>query len=385
MLGIALGVTALITVLSVMNGFEKELRERILGVASHATVTAFGERLANWERVAGDLRGNEHIAGAAPYIMGQGMLARGKAVSGVLVRGILPEEEPKVSQLDQEMLVGRLDALQPGEFGIILGRELAWKLDLDVGSTVSLIVPQGQMTPAGLLPRMKRFTVVGVFEIGMYEYDSGLALIHMNDAAKLYQTGTNVTGVRLRLDDVYRAPAVARQIETDLGPDYRVRDWTREHANFFRALKIEKTVMFVILLLIVAVAAFNIISTLVMVVTDKKSDIAILRTLGVSPSSIMGVFMVQGTIIGVIGTLLGVIGGVLLALNVETVVPFLERVFGITFLSPDVYYISDLPSDMRWTDVTRIAIAAFGMSFFATLYPAWRAAQTQPAEALRYE
>ncbi len=385
MLGIALGVTALITVLSVMNGFEKELRQRILGVASHATVTAYGERLANWERVTDDLRDNAHIVGAAPYIMGQGMMTRGKAVSGILVRGVLPEEEPKVSQLDQEMLVGQLDALKPGEFGIILGRELAWKLDVDVGSSVSLIVPQGQMTPAGLLPRMKRFTVVGVFEIGMYEYDSGLALIHMEDAAKLYQTGATVTGVRLRLDDVYQAPLVARQIETQLGPDYRVRDWTREHANFFRALKIEKTVMFIILLLIVAVAAFNIISTLVMVVTDKKSDIAILRTLGVSPSSVMGVFMVQGTIIGVIGTLLGVIGGVLLALNVETVVPFLERLFGITFLSPDVYYISELPSDMRWTDVTRIAIAAFGMSFLATLYPAWRAAQTQPAEALRYE
>jgi lipoprotein-releasing system permease protein len=385
MLGIALGVTALITVLSVMNGFEKELRERILGVASHATVTAYGERLANWEQVAEQLQERKHIAGAAPYVMGQGMLARGKAVSGVLVRGVLPEEEPKVSQLDREMVVGRLDSLQSGEFGIILGRELAWKLDLDVGSTVSLIVPQGQMTPAGLLPRMKRFTVVGVFEIGMYEYDSGLALIHMNDAAKLYQTGDTVTGLRLRLDDVYLAPVVARQIETELGPDYRVRDWTREHANFFRALKIEKTVMFVILLLIVAVAAFNIISTLVMVVTDKKSDIAILRTLGVSPSSIMGVFMVQGTIIGVIGTLLGVVGGVLLALNVETVVPFLERLFNITFLSPDVYYISELPSDMRWTDVLRIAVAAFGMSFIATLYPAWRAAQTQPAEALRYE
>lgn len=385
MLGIALGVTALITVLSVMNGFEKELRERILGVASHATVTAFGERLAGWERVTDELRNDDHVVGSAPYIMGQGMVARGKAVSGILVRGVLPEEEPKVSQLDQEMLVGQLDALKPGEFGIILGRELAWKLDVDVGSTVSLIVPQGQMTPAGMLPRMKRFTVVGVFEIGMYEYDSGLALIHMEDAAKLYQMGEAVTGVRLRLDDVYKAPLVARQIETELGPDYRVRDWTREHANFFRALKIEKTVMFIILLLIVAVAAFNIISTLVMVVTDKKSDIAILRTLGVSPGSIMGVFMVQGTIIGVIGTLLGVIGGVLLALNVETVVPFLERLFGITFLSPDVYYISELPSDMRWTDVTRIATAAFGMSFLATLYPAWRAAQTQPAEALRYE
>ncbi len=385
MLGIALGVTALITVLSVMNGFEKELRSRILGVASHITVTGPGERLQDWPAVAKQVQQNRSVIGRAPYIMGQGMVARGKAVSGVLVRGIMPTEEPQVSDLDKNMIVGRLNDLRAHEFGIVLGRELAWKLDANVGTQVSLIVPQGQMTPAGLLPRLRRFTVVGIFEVGMFEYDSGLVLVHMEDAAKLYQMGDEVTGLRLKLNDIYSAPAVSHQLETTLDADYRVRDWSREHANFFRALKIEKTVMFVILLLIVAVAAFNIISTLVMVVTDKRSDIAILRTLGVSPASVMGIFMVQGSVIGVIGTLIGVIGGVALALNVEVVVPFLERLFNTTFLAADVYYISELPSDMRWTDVIHIAGVSLGMSLLATIYPAWRAAQTQPAEALRYE
>lgn len=385
MLGIALGVTALITVLSVMNGFAKELRGRILSVASHVTVTGPQERLVDWQSLSDTLKQTPHAVGFAPYTMGQAMVTRGKAVSGIVVRGIAPAQEPQVSDLDRKMTAGRLDALHPGEFGIVLGRELAWKLDADIGTPVTLLIPQGQFTPAGLLPRMKRFTVVGIFEIGMYEYDSGLALIHLDDGALLYQLGDAVTGLRVKLDDVYAAPAVGARLASDLGPGYRVRDWSLEHANFFRALKIEKTVMFVILSLIVAVAAFNIISTLVMVVQDKKSDIAILRTLGVSPGSVMGIFIVQGTLIGLIGTLLGVAGGVALALNVETVVPFLERVFKTTFLAADVYYISELPSDMRWADVVEIAGASFAMSLLATLYPAWRAAQTQPAEALRYE
>ncbi len=385
MLGIALGVTALITVLSVMNGFERELRGRILSVASHVTVTGPGERLADWPTVANTIAQDARIVGRAPYVLGQGMLARGKAVSGVIVRGVSPADEPQVSDLGKKMVTGKLSTLVPGEFGIILGRELAWKLDADLGTQVSLIIPQGQVTPAGLLPRLKRFTVVGIFEIGMYEYDSALALVHIEDARRLYQMPDEVTGLRLKVNDIYAAPTVGRALAAKLGDDYRVRDWSQEHVNFFRALKIEKTVMFVILLLIVAVAAFNIISTLVMVVTDKKSDIAILRTLGVSARSIMGIFMVQGTIIGVIGTMLGVIGGVALALNVETVVPFLERLFHTSFLSADVYYISELPSEMRWHDVLKIAGASFGMSLIATLYPAWRAAQTQPAEALRYE
>ena len=385
MLGIALGVTALITVLSVMNGFEKELRTRILGVASHITITAADERLPDWQTLAEQTRKNRHVIGRAPYIMGQGMVVNGKEVSGVLVRGISPQDEPQVSDLEKSMVMGHLNNLRPGEFGIILGRELAWKLDADVGSRISLVIPQGQVTPAGMLPRLKRFTVVGVFEVGMYEFDSGLALIDIDDAARLYELGSNVSGLRLKVDDIYLAPRISREIEMGLSPEYRVSDWTRDHANFFRALKIEKTVMFIILLLIVAVAAFNIISTLVMVVTDKKADIAILRTLGVSPASITGIFMVQGTIIGVVGTLLGVVGGVALALNVETIVPFLERVFHTTFLAADVYYINELPSDLRWSDVVPIAIASFVMCFLATLYPAWRAAKTEPAEALRYE
>lgn len=386
MFGIALGVTALITVLSVMNGFEKELRGRILSVASHATVTsAGGEYLDDWRAVAARVQRDRHVIGTAPYVSGQAMITRGRAASGVVVRGILPAEEPHVSDLQKSMVLGALTALKPGEFGIVLGRELAWKLDADVGSKVTLIIPEGQVTPAGLLPRLKRFTVVGIFEVGMYEYDSGLALIDINDASRLYQLGDAVSGLRLKLDDLFAAPQVSVELERMLGFDYRVRDWSKDHANFFRALKIEKTVMFIILLLIVAVAAFNIISTLVMVVTDKEADIAILRTLGMSPRSIMGVFTVQGSIIGVIGTLIGVIGGVLLASNVETVVPFIERVFHTTFLSADVYYISELPSDMRWADVGRIGSASLIMSLLATLYPAWRASKTQPAEALRYE
>lgn len=384
-LGIAIGVTALITVLSVMNGFQKELRARILSIASHVTVTEDNERLADWEAVGERLKAGSHVVAYAPYVMGQGMLARGRAVSGVAIRGVLPAREGGVSDVANKMKAGSLQALVPGEFGIVIGRELAWTLDAEIGTQIALVIPQGQVTPAGLIPRLKRFTVVGIFEIGMYEYDSGLALIHIEDAARLYQLGNNVTGIRLKLDDIYAAPYVAARLQEELKGDYRVRDWTREHANFFRALKIEKTVMFVILLLIIAVAAFNIISTLVMVVTDKRADIAILRTLGVSPRSIMGIFMVQGTIIGVFGTLLGVVGGVALALNVETLVPWLEHTFNMSFLSADVYYISELPSDMHWVDVARIAAVSFFMSLIATIYPAYRAARTQPAEALRYE
>ena len=384
-LGIAIGVTALITVLSVMNGFQKELRARILSIASHVTVTEDNERLADWEAVGERLKAGPHVVAYAPYVMGQGMLARGRAVSGVVIRGVLPSREGGVSEVADKMKVGSLQALAPGEFGIAIGRELAWTLDADIGTQIALVIPQGQVTPAGLIPRLKRFTVVGIFEIGMYEYDSGLALIHIDDAARMYQLGNTVTGIRLKLDDIYAAPFVSARLQEELKGDFRVRDWTREHANFFRALKIEKTVMFVILLLIIAVAAFNIISTLVMVVTDKRADIAILRTLGVSPRSIMGIFMVQGTIIGVFGTLLGVVGGVALALNVETLVPWLERTFNMSFLSADVYYISELPSDMHWVDVARIATVSFLMSLVATIYPAYRAARTQPAEALRYE
>ena len=385
MLGIALGVTALITVLSVMNGFEKELRERILGMAAHATVSGPEGRLEGWREVAERLAGQPRLLGLAPYVQAEGMLTEGDTVRGTRVRGILPKAEPQVSTVGSQMIEGRLEDLVPGAFGMLLGRDLARVLGVGVGDRVTLVAPQARVTPAGVLPRLRRFTVVGVFAVGMYEYDAGLALIHIEDAAKLFGLGDAVSGLRLRIDDMFAAPRVAREVAAQLPGRYWVSDWTQQHANFFRAVRTEKTVMFVILTLIVAVAAFNIVSTLVMVVSDKKSDIAILRTLGASPRSIMGMFMVQGSIIGVVGTVLGVVGGVALALNVETVVAGIEQLFRVKFLSPDVYYISDLPSDMHWGDVARIALVALVLSLGATLYPAWRASRTQPAEALRYE
>lgn len=384
--GITLGIAALITVLSVMNGFGKELRTRILGVASHVTITGLDGRLEDWRAVAQRTRANTDVVGAAPYVLGQAMVARGKAVSGALVRGVLPQQEREVSEIGDKMLEGSLAALKPGEFGVVVGSALAWKLDLTVGSSVFLVVPQGQATPAGFLPRFKRFTVVGVFRIDMYEYDSGLVLTHLDDAATLYQIPRDsVSGLRLKLTALDNAPAVGRQLSAGLGPDYLVRDWTREHANFFRALQIEKTVMFVILLLIVAVAMFNLISTLVVIVTEKQADIAILRTLGLKPRSIMGIFMVQGAIIGFLGTLIGTGFGVLLAYNVESLVQLLEQLFNTTFLASDVYLISELPSDLHWEDVGLIAGSSFALALLSTIYPAWRASKIQPAVALRYE
>lgn len=384
-IGIALGVTALITVLSVMNGFEKELRERILGMASHATISALSGPLRNWDQVAADADRHPDVVGAAPYIEGQAMLVNGRLVSGVLIRGVLPDSEPLVSEVNQRMVSGELEALHSGDFGIVLGRELAQFLGAYRGDRVTLITPEASVTPAGVLPRMRRFTVVGVYEVGMYEYDRTMAFMHIGDAARLFRLGDGVTGVRLRLQDMFEARRVARELAAQNGNDLWVSDWTRKHANFFRAVQTEKTVMFVILALIVAVAAFNIVSTLVMVVTDKQADIAILRTLGASPRSILWIFLIQGGAIGVLGTLMGVVGGVILSLNVTNLVPALESLFGIKFLSPDVYYISDLPSDMHLVDVLRIAALSFVLTLAATIYPARRAARTDPAEALRYE
>lgn len=385
MLGIALGVTALITVLSVMNGFEQELRQRILGMTAHATVSSYGGVLEEWRMVAEKASQNEEVIGTAPYIRAEGMLAHGSQVNGALIRGILPERETQVSEVASKMVAGSLGALEPGEFGIVLGRDLARILGAGLGDKVTLITPTANVSPAGILPRLKRFRVVGVFEVGMYEYDSALAMINIADAQRLFRMDGGVTGVRLKLKDMFRAPWISREIDESLPGVYRVSDWTLEHANFFRAIRTEKTVMFVILLLIVAVAAFNIVSTLVMVVTDKKADIAILRTLGISPGSIMSIFMVQGTIIGFVGTLLGLVGGVTLALNVENIVPAIEHLFGVKFLPPDVYYISKLPSQLETGDVLVICVVSFLLSIVATLYPAWRAAATEPAEALRYE
>jgi len=321
----------------------------------------------------------------APYIRNEAMLNRGGVVSGTLLRGIEPSREVLVSQVGDSMKVGALNDLVPGGFGIILGQDLAYSMGVGLGDKVTVVTPQANVTPAGVMPRLKRFTVVGLFRVGMYEYDRGLALIHIKDAAKLFRMDDAVTGVRLKLDDMFRAPFIVEELAQELPGSYFLSDWTRQHANFFRALRTEKRIMFIIILLIVAVAAFNIVSTLVMVVTDKQSDIAILRTLGSTPRSIMTIFMVQGILIGLIGTLVGVSGGVLLALNVETIVPVIEQAFGIQFLPADVYYISDLPSDLRLNDVTRVASMSFVLSFLATIYPAWRASRTQPAEALRYE
>jgi len=385
MLGIALGVAALIVVLSVMNGFQKEVRARILGVVAHVQITGAENRLAEWQTVAREADANPAVTAAAPFVNAQGMLMLGASVRGVVVRGILPDLEQKVAEIGLRMVAGKLEALEPGGFGIVLGAELSRALGARVGDKVTLIAPQGLVTPAGILPRLKQFTVEGVFEIGMFEYDSTLALIHFADAQKLYGMGEDASGVRLKLKDMFQSREVTRDLFTRLRGDLYISDWTRSHANYFRAVQIEKTMMFIILLLIVAVAAFNIVSTLVMAVTDKQADIAILRTLGASPGGIMRIFVVQGILIGVIGTLIGVAGGVALALNIDVVVPFLERMLSIQFLSREVYYITELPSDLQGGDVIAIGLVSLLLSLFATLYPSWRAARVNPAEALRYE
>lgn len=385
MIGVALGVAALITVLSVMNGFEKELRERILGMTSHAFVTGSDGSLENWQSLEDELQGMPDVVDTAPFVEGQAMLSRNSKVRGTMLRGIDPSLEPKVSDIGDKVIVGELDDLKAGEFGIILGRDLAASMGVTKGDKITVITPHVTPTPAGVIPRLKRLDVIGIFEIGMYEYDSQLAMLHMADAAKLFRIPGKVSGVRLKLTDVYQAPRITRELLIQLPPEYRAADWTMQHANFFRALKTEKTVMFVILMLIVAVAAFNIVSTLVMMVTDKRADIAILRTLGLSPRGIMGIFMVQGTLIGLIGTLLGIVGGVALALNVSEIIAGVESMLGYQFLPADVYYISDLPSDLQWSDVQVIGITAFVLSILSTIYPSWRASRVRPAEALRYD
>jgi lipoprotein-releasing system permease protein len=385
MIGIAIGVTALITVLSVMNGFERELRTRILGMASHATISAYRGTLPDWPAVAASASKHPDIAGVAPYIEGEGMLRVGQDLSGTLLRGVLPAEEVKVSEIGHHMTSGTLESLEAGAYNIVVGWELAQALGVEPGAKLDLMIPTASVTPAGVLPRFRRFTVSGVFKVGMYEFDRGLVLIHLADAQALYRMGEGVTGVRLKLHDLFRAPAVSRELASSLDGTFYVNDWTRSHANFFKAVATEKMVMFIILSLIVGVAAFNIVSTLVMVVQDKQADIAILRTLGARPRAIMAIFMVQGSIIGVIGTLLGVAGGVTLALNVEALMPLLQAATGQQFLDPSVYYISDLPSELKSSDVVRIGTLSLALGLLSTLYPAWRASRVQPAEALRYE
>ncbi len=385
MLGIGLGVAALIVVLSVMNGFQKELRTRILGVASHIQITGVNGELENWPALAAQAMNHPEVKASAPFVQSQAMFAVENGVKGALIRGILPDQEDRVADFRATIKSGSLDDLRPGEFGVVLGADLARSLRVFTGDKVTVIAPQGTVTPAGVVPRLKSFRVVGIFEVGMFEYDSGLALIHLADAQTLYQMGDRVTGVRLKVDDLFQAPRITRELARFIDADAYLSDWTKSHANFFRAVQIEKNMMFIILSLIVAVAAFNLVSTLVMAVTDKQADIAILRTLGARPLSVMAIFVVQGALVGFIGLGLGIVGGVALALNIDVVVPFIERILGVHFLSKEVYYISDLPSELQWSDVWGVTLIAFVLALLATLYPSWRASRVNPAEALRYE
>jgi lipoprotein-releasing system permease protein len=385
MLGIGLGIAALITVMSVMHGFEKEIRARILGAAAHIQVIGGEAGIADWQAVAREAASHPEVTAAAPFVQAQGLLSTGSAVRGTYVRGILPDMEAQVADFASHMRDGTLADLQPGSFGIAIGIGIARALQLRVGDRVTLISPQGQVTPAGLMPRLKQFTVVGIFALDHNEFDSALALVRMEDAQVLYRMGGAVSGIRLKVRDIDGAPRVGREIAQKLPRETFVTDWTQQNVNYFRAIEIEKRMMFIILTLIIAVAAFNLVSTLVMVVTDKHPDIAILRTLGASPGSIMGIFVVQGAVIGVIGTLLGVAAGVALALNIDVVVPAVERAFSFQILSREVYYISELPSDLHWRDVGFVAGISLVLAFLATIYPSWRASRVNPAEALRYE
>jgi lipoprotein-releasing system permease protein len=382
--GIALGVAALIVVLSVMNGFQKEVRDRMLSVLSHIEVVATERPMLDWQSVVDQARRNPLVVAGAPYVAGQAMLTRDDSVRGVLVRGIDPALEPRVSDLGAQIVQGRLDALTPGEFGIVIGRVLSRQLGAELGDRIALIAPQGTVTPAGVVPRVRQFTVVAVFESGHYEYDSTLVLTALEDAGKLFRVD-GVTGVRLRTSDMQQAPRVAGELMRSLDPGLYARDWSRENRNWFAAVQIEKRMMFIILTLIVAVAAFNLVSMLVMTVTDKRSDIAILRTLGAAPRSVMAIFVVQGALVGLLGTLLGVSLGTLLALNVGGVVAGVERLFGFQVLPAGVYFINYLPSDLHWSDVLSIGLTSCVLAFAATIYPSLRAARVRPAEALRYE
>ncbi len=384
MAGIALGVAALIVVLSVMNGFQKEVRDRMLSVLSHVEVFDGSGSLPDWQDTAAQALRHPQVRGAAPFVDGQAMVTRNDTVRGVVVRGILPTEEPKVSAVASQVVQGSLQSLAPGEFNIVIGSALARSLGIHLGDKLTLIAPQGQVTPAGVLPRLKQFNVTGIFEAGHYEFDSSLAFIHLEDGERMFRLA-GPSGLRLKLADMQRAPEVAADLSVQLKGDLYLRDWSQQNRNWFAAVQTEKRMMFIILTLIIAVAAFNLVSTLVMTVTDKQADIAILRTLGASPSSIMRIFIIQGALVGLIGTAIGVSFGVLIALNIDVIVPFIESLLGVQFLPRDIYLISALPSDLRWPDVGRIGGMAVLLAFLATLYPSWSAARVRPAEALRYE
>ncbi len=384
-LGIIIGVWALISVLSVMNGFERELRDRILTVASHGRVSGASGWLSDWRKVAADLESHPEILANAPYILSHGMLKHKAYVNAVLLRGVMPDLESKVSEIASSIIDGSMDGLRAGDFGIVLGEDLANSIGASVGDKVTVISTRGRSTPVGLLPRLKRFEVVAIFNLNFYEYDNGLALVHIDDLATLQRSGESVTGIRLRIADVFNAPRLTRELRQSLGSKFRVNDWTIEYSNLFQALKLERRVMFIILLLIVAVAAFNIVSTLVMLVADKQSDIAVMRTFGVSPRSIMMIFIVHGSIIGIVGTILGTVAGVITGLNLETLIPWAEELFQTEFFPDQIYVISKFPAQLHWDDVSRIGLMSLLLSFIATIYPAWRASKTHPAEALRYE
>lgn len=385
MAGVALGVFSLIVVLSVMNGFGNELRNRTLSMTSHATVTGFSGTVSEWQSVSEQAKQQPGVVATAPYIQKEVMLTNGKRVSGSLARGVEPTLEKEVSSIAESMVSGRLSDLKAGEFGIVLGSELANSLGVYEGDRITLITPQAMVTALGVMPRLRRLEVVGVFEVGMHQFDSAMSYMHIEDASRIFDLGDRVNGVRLKLTDLFEAPAIARNLGNVFGEEYWVRDWTQQHSNFFKALKTEKTVMFIILLMVVAVAALNIVSTLMMSVNDKESDIAILRALGITPGSVMAIFMIQGAVIGLFGTIIGVSLGVPVALNVFEIVSWFEQIFNADFLPSDVYYISDIVADVRASEVITYALAAFLITITATIYPAWRASKTLPAEALRYE
>lgn len=384
--GIAIGVMTVIVVIGVMNGFNKEFQDRMLSTVSHATISAFeGEHLNDWQQAINTVTRHPEVVGAAPYIRTEGML-QGLKTEGTLIQGILPGNEVEVTEFQNNMRYGELEDLQAGEFNIILGIDLAAHLGVGPGDKVTLYVPEFRTTAVGITPRLKRFTVSGIFEVGMYEYDFKLALIHLNDAATLLRLPPGAAeGVRIKVTDLMQAPRIVRELGPRLDGFYRIRDWTQEHVNFFKATKTERTVMFIILSMIVAVAAFNILSTLVMLVTEKQSDVAILRTLGLSGGQVMGVFMVTGTLIGFIGTAIGTVAGLLFAVNINSIIKTLEGWFNTEFMAKDVYYITEISADLHVADVVTIVTIAFSLSVIATLYPAWRASRVQPAEALRYE
>ena len=384
-LGIALSIIVLITVLSVMNGFQYEIKNKILGMTSHATALELDGTLRDWQGLQRKLNDNSAVKGSAPYVQGQGMMVSGRLVTGVMLNGIDPHLEENVSRIGELIQDADLSVLRPGEFGVLLGEDLADYLGVGTGEKITVITPEATVTPAGILPRLRRFTVVGSYSVGIPQYDRNTAAIHIEDAKRLFRLGDSVSGLRLKFEDLFDAPAITRELRAQLGSAYWVTDWTHHNRHFFRALKIEKIMMSIILSLLVLIAAFNIVSALVMVVTEKQSDIAILRTLGVSPKSIMGIFVIQGTVIGLAGMVSGAVCGILLASNLEGIVSRIESLFNMKFLSDGIYPVNDLPSQINTADVVLVCTVAFVLTVLATIYPAWKASRTQPAEALRYE